>query len=1117
MSKRVTGRRAHGALMGALMGSVAAAVITGAMAGSALAAETSKPSLAEPSLSPDGSKIAFVSGGDIWEAPAQGGEAHLLVTDPATESRPLYSPDGSQLAFQSTRNGSANIYVLTLATGEIRRLTYADASEQLDGWSRDGQWLYFTSGATDVGRQGDILRVSVAGGTPLEVSRERYLNEFESAPSPDGSTLALVAKGISSQQWWRNGHAHIDETEIWLKPVAEGAPYRRLLPADAKHAWPMWGPDGKALWFMSDQTGAENLWRLDLGSGSAQPVTQFKGGRVLWPSIASDGSAIVFERGFGIWKLDARTGQAAQVQIDLRGAPASAGSKHLNETSFRAMALSPDGKKVAVIAHGEVFAASAKDGGAAQRITDTLAAESEPVWSPDSRRLIYVSERGLDSKLMEYDFATQKERALTTASGIDEAPSFSPDGKRIAYIHADKELHVITLGEGGATAQDTVIYTGAVAFGGGATTPAWSPDSKWLAFPITDRKSFTNVNVIEATGGTPHPVSFLANGQTASQIAWSPDGKYLLFDTAQRAEDTHMVRVDLVPHVPKYREDAFRDLFKPGDATPDQKSGPSKPGKPGKPSGPDKALADKTLGGQDDAKPDAPKTDGGGDAAKKPGAKKVEPVKIVFEGIRERASFLPLGLDASNPVISPDGKTLVFAANVAGKTNLYSYNLDELAKEPPTPQQLTSTARDKAAWAFTPDSKEIFYLDGGTVNSTPIENAKPKPLAINGEMDVDFDREKQVVFDEAWGTLDHRFFDPNFNGADWKALRAQWQPYISGVRTPDELRRDINLLIGELNASHSGINRPGSEAPKPRVGDLGLRFEREPYEAGKGLVIREVITLGPSALEGSIKPGERLVAVDGRPVGPHANLDALLLDKAGKRTVLRIAGAGGERDAVLRPISGGAASGLLYRQWVNERRAYVEKISGGRLGYVHIADMGDGSLNQLYIDLDAQNEGRQGVVIDVRNNNGGYINGRVLDVLSRREFLTMTPRGLFALPSRQALGQRALGLPTVLVTNESSLSDAEDFTEGYRALGLGKVVGVPTAGWIIYTSGQPLIDGSVVRVPFIRVQGAKGDDMELHPRPVDVMVERPLGETAAGRDAQLEGAVKTLLDQIDGK
>jgi tricorn protease len=277
-------------------------------------------------------------------------------------------------------------------------------------------------------------------------------------------------------------------------------------------------------------------------------------------------------------------------------------------------------------------------------------------------------------------------------------------------------------------------------------------------------------------------------------------------------------------------------------------------------------------------------------------------------------------------------------------------------------------------------------------------------------------------------------------------------------------------------------------------------------------VIREVVALGPAAIEGTIKPGETLLAVDGEAVGAGVNLDRLLTDRIGKRVVLRIASAAGaSRDAVVRPVSAQTAAGLLYRQWVEERRAYVEKISGGKLGYVHIADMSDQSLAQLYLDLDAQNQAKQGVVIDLRNNNGGYINGYALDVFTRRNYLTMTARDRFAVPSRQALGQRVLGAPSVLVINESSLSDAEDFTEGYRALGVGKIVGVPTAGWIIYTSNVPLIDGSTVRTPFIRIQTTSGEDMEGHPRPVDVEVERPLGETLTGHDAQLEAAVKVLL------
>ncbi len=340
----------------------------------------------------------------------------------------------------------------------------------------------------------------------------------------------------------------------------------------------------------------------------------------------------------------------------------------------------------------------------------------------------------------------------------------------------------------------------------------------------------------------------------------------------------------------------------------------------------------------------------------------------------------------------------------------------------------------------------------------------------------------------------------------------------------------MNLMIGDLNASHSGISSapptqrpaapqsPFSPAPTP-LGHLGLRFEREPYEAGRGLIIREVIPLSPMALEGTVKPGEQLLAVDHEEIGPHTNLDSLLQNKVDRRVVLQIAGANGgaKRDVIVRPVSRSTEEGLHYRAWVEANRAYVERVSGGKLGYVHIADMSSQSLTQLYIDLDVQNQTKQGVVIDIRSNNGGFVNEYAIDVFTRKNYLLMTPRGLDTTPARPALGQRALGLPTILVTDQNSLSDAEDFTEGYRELKLGKVIGEPTAGWIIYTSNRPLIDGSVIRVPGIRIQTGDGQPMEMHPRPVDVFVERLPGETEAGHDKQLDRAVEELAAQLARK
>ena len=400
----------------------------------------------------------------------------------------------------------------------------------------------------------------------------------------------------------------------------------------------------------------------------------------------------------------------------------------------------------------------------------------------------------------------------------------------------------------------------------------------------------------------------------------------------------------------------------------------------------------------------------------------------------------------------------------------------------------------------------------------PLESRQPKPLAVTAELDVDFARQKEEMFRQVWTDLRDTFFDPQFNGVDWNAMRAAYAPRIAGATTPSEVRRLLNLMVGELNASHSGVG--GGGGTQRVTGRLGLRFDRAAYEKDGRLRITEILPLGPAALAKEIHVGDELLAVDSQNTGAGINLDALLEHKIDKRVVLTVKGPGeavAKHDVVVRPISTGAEKALRYRQWVEERRLYVERASKGRLGYVHMPDMSAQSLAQLYVDLDVENQSREGVVIDIRNNNGGFVNVYAIDVLARRPYLTMTVRGLSPVPARGILGQRALERPTILLTNQHSLSDAEDFSEGYRSLHLGKVVGEPTGGWIIYTSGAELIDGSFVRIPFIKVSASDGSPMEMHPRPVDVSVTRPIGESYTGRDVQLDTAVRELLQQIDSQ
>jgi tricorn protease len=1034
------------------------------------------PYLTQPALCPTRPEIAFVSGGDIWVVPAKGGEAHLLVSHPADDSRPLYSPDGNRLAFISTRTGGGDIYVLNLTNSNVTRLTFDDGLEQLDAWSRDGKWIYFSTGSHDVGRKNDIYRVSSEGGTPMPVSADRFTNEFQGAPAPDGSTVAFAARGNGDQQWWRHGHAHLDESEIWTRK--DNGSYERLVDETGRNVWPMWMPDGKQLYFMSDRSGAQNIWSLPLGNKPKQ-VTKFNDGRVLWPSIGYDGKAIVFERDFKIWQLDTKNGEAYALPITLVGSSAGPSVSHLTLNTFSDMALAPDGKKIAVVAHGEIFAASARDGGQAIRVTSTPGPESAVEWSPDSTRIAYLSQRDAITHVFVYDFLKHAETQLTHDAVSDQGPRFSPDGKLIAFVRGKKELRVVDLEAKDASKKEHLAVAGFIGGNFGPSAFAWSPDSQWLVYANAGTGTLRNIYVVAAAGGEGKQISFLANTNVNS-IQWSPDGKFVLYETGQRTETPEVARIDLTPRQPDYTEQKFDDLFKP------------EPARPGR--------------GNAEAKPP------------------VKPVEIDFNDIRERISMLPIGLNVNQPQISPDGKWLLFSASVGGQANLYLYPIEESGRggrggrgggegEARGPRQLTSTAGQKSHAHFTSDSKEVFYLEAGRVETITIEDHKTRAVSVNAEMDVDFNVEKMAVFEEAWAGQRDNYYDPKYHGADWNAVRKMYAPLIEGARTPDEMRAILRLMIGELNSSHSGISAPAQPGGGGRggiVGQLGLSFDRAEYETAGKLKITEVVPHSPAALA-KIQPGEELRAVDGVAIGPRVNLDALLEHKVDKRVTLDIGG----KEVIVRPVA--SLADQIYRKWVEDNRAYVAKISNGKLGYVHIRDMSEQALTQLYIDLDAENRARSGVVIDIRNNNGGFVNAMALDVLTRKPYLTMTNRDGVPGSARTVLGQRSLELPTILVVNQHSLSDAEDFTEGYRTLKLGKVVGEPTAGWIIYTGSMDLVDGTVMRMPGTLVQGSDGHDMELHPRPVDIAVSRPIGESYTGKDSQLDAAVKELLAEVEKK
>jgi tricorn protease len=1034
------------------------------------------PTFYEPGISADGSEIAFVSGGDIWTVPAAGGAARLLVAHSAHESRPLYSPDGRMLAFNTNRNGGQDVYVMDLGSGDVRRLTNDSGVQELTGWSGDSQWVYFTSSAQDVGGMSDVFRVRASGGTPMAVAADRYETEFFAAPSRhEPGLLAIATRGRMAQgQWWRNGHSHIDQSEIWTVREATtsgGVPGYAKVSVGGKNLWPMWGADGGTIHFMSDRSGAENLWSAAKDGGQEVQLTSFDDGRLLWPSISADGRIIAFERDFGIWTLDVASRAVRRLDIRLMGAVEAPIAEMKRETQgWSGIAVAPDGRKWAFIAGGDVWATTMDGGVPATRVTRTPEAESDIAWTADSRQVVYTSWRSGTPKLYAYDFTSGTERQLTTGDGRDGSPTFSPDGRHLAYtrqVNEERELRVRDWRSG----NERRLATGVTA------PPTWSPDSKWLAYGgQTD--AFSNVLVVSAEGGTPRQVSFVANSFMGS-IAWSAKGDYIVYRTNQRTEPARLVKIDMVPLPPAFDEHRFRDLFnQPRD----------------------------TADGAQRATPGTARDTAGG-AVPRPTS-----IEIVFDGIRRRGGFVNTSFSVGQVLLNPDGRTAIVTGDGA---------LHRITFGPNGDVQITRLEATGNPIAFSSNGRQLYVSQGGQLRVVPLAGGATRTVSTSVSWTDDFEATKLAAFEQGWGEMRDGFYDAAFHGADWNAVRARFRPYVEGARTRSEFNRLMNLMLGELNASHlghSGRTGPPQGGEGATTGELGLRFDRIAYENDGRFIVTEVVELGPADIAEGVAVGDEIVAIDGVALDGNSDLDLLLRDKPNRQVVLGVRrGRGAPRDVEVRASSGGAARQLIYRNWVESRRAYVDSISGGRLGYVHIASMSEGALEQLIFDLDQQNHARDGVVIDVRNNNGGFVNVYALDIISRRNYFTMQGRAsAVQAPSRAQLGQRALLSPTVLVTNRHTLSDGEDFTEGYRELQLGSVVGEPTAGWIIFTGSRGLVDGTSVRMPGTFIRDNRGQNMELNPRPVDIHVERPAGEWYTGRDSQLDRAVEVLLRQIGG-
>ncbi len=1007
-----------------------------------------------PAPSPDGKIIVFSYHGDLWRVPITGGEAQRLTVHEAYDYLPCWSPDGKEIAFSSNRYGNDDIFIIPSKGGMPIRLTYFSNSDRICDWSPDGKKLIFSSRRNFYYHRLPVLyQIDRNGGTPFELV-PTYANQGKI--SPNGKWLVFIRGRIN---WARKHYRGSDNTNLWLYNF-ETKEYIQLTEHSGNDYFPLWGPDSKTVYYVTDEDGTFNLWKIDIFNKKKKQLTFFKDDGVRFPNISRNGKVIAYEQSNSLWCYFTESGENKKIKIygpvDYKVNPIERKTFTSQATEMR---VSPDGKEIAFVVRGEIFVMK-EDGGKANRITNNPARDYQIYWSPDSESLVFVSDRSGNKDIFLIKSASPNEKRLskclrkeiiqlTRTKENEHSPKFSPNGEKIAFIRGNGDLWVM----------DKYGKNERRILKGWATPDySWSPDSKWIAFSRDDNEFNTDVFIIPIEGG--EPINISQHPDEDIHPVWSQDGRKLAF-FSRRIGNTYDIW--------------FVFLRKIDD--------------------------EKTKEEWEEEE----------EALKKEKEKKKVIVKIDFKNIHRRLRRVTsLPGDETGIVISPDGKTFAFQANARGKRDLWIVKWDGTGL-----RQLTTDGANPSFISWSKDGKKIYFLKrGGVISSIQVDGKKLKNINFKARMIINHIAEKLQMFDEAWQTLNDRFYDPNFHGINWRKMWEKYRPLASKTVTREDFHDVIRLMLGELNSSHLGIGAP---RPKDAVstGMLGLRFD--PNYKGKGLKIKSVIPDGPCDKEKArVKPGEILISIDGNTIEKNTNIHQLLNDKVGEKVEIEVIGKNGKRRRlIVKPMNYSQFLQKEYDRWVEEKRALVEKLSNGRLGYIHIQAMNVPSLERFEMELYSVAHGKDGLVIDVRNNGGGWTTDYLLAILSPKPHAITIPReGEKGYPQeRRPL--YAWTKPIIVLCNEYSYSNAEIFSHAIKTLKRGKVVGQATSGSVISTGGITLIDGSRFRVPY---RGwyviTNGLNMEGNGCVPDIIVPDYPQDVEQGVDRQLERAVEELMKEI---
>lgn len=1060
----------------------------------------------DPAVSPDGRTIAFAWQNDIWTADIKGGNATRLSMHAANDDEPMFSPDGSHVYFSSNRSGRTQIHVMPTAGGPAKQVTFGSHRRTLHGVTADGRYL-LVSHSTDRGwhysESSRVFLIDTQGKEPKQMLFDVGIRD--AALSPDG-TKVLFVRGRSS--WNRKGYKGTQAAQLWLADLSADPVKLTRISKDRERFQnvaemdPMWAPDGKSYYFSSDPNGVFEIYHRELGADEAKQITNVAADGsddgVAFPTLSKDGSTLLLRRGFGLASCDPQTGALQEISLTATGDDVASPVERTRESRATTVAFTADGKQMAFVSGNDVYVMDRilKE---PVRVTSTPHPESDLLFSSDGSRLFFVTDSGGEMDLWEATHAREdgiwwmaddfKLRQVTNDRAVEGRLQLSPNGSHVAYT---KGSNLFVMDDDGTDHRQVATMWSPPSFD-------WSPDGKWLTYATQDDDYNSDVFIVPVDG-TREPFNLSRHPDMDISPTWSGDGKRIAWVGRHDGEEADIFVVELAKATD---EETSRDetLKKALEAM-------KKKGKGKKSGGEDKKPK------KDDAEADAPKADQSEEASN--AAEKSKDVVIDFEGIFDRVDRLRYRDSFESGLIwHDDGSSLAFSATIDGQRGFYSIKFPR----PEEPKRIADSPLSSNRWLS--EAREFVGHRSG-VPASMSTSGKTETFAFEVLAERDWRVIRQIVFDQGWRAMRDRFYDEAYNNKDWYAIRAKYRPMAAECIGAAEFSELMNMMLGELNASHMGHRGGSDPLPdfdaqnqwSPTTYHLGLRFEQG--GEGPGLKVESVIPGSPCARDRSlVKTGETVLSIDGTAVGPDVDIDKLLTLEKARDVKLRVRSAAGEeRDVSVRPTT--SVAGLLYDEWTEKTRAKVDELSEGRLGYLHIRGMNMTSFRQMEEDLYHAGAGKEGLIIDVRFNGGGSTADHVMTALTQPQHAITRSRGSGEGYPQDRRVYASWTKPIIMMCNEHSFSNAEIVSHAVKQTGRGRLVGMRTAGGVISTGSVRLLDGGSVRMP---MRGwylvTTGEDMELNGcEPHIALWNDPTWNSPGGTDAQLVKAVEALTEDV---